>query len=85
MINSNGGIFAASGRIPSGDFPGEPAGVFYSQDYGRTWIQINEGLTNLNVLTLAIDAEGYLYAGSYSYPNPSPADGVFRSVKSTIE
>jgi photosystem II stability/assembly factor-like uncharacterized protein len=85
VINSNGGIFAASGRIPSGDFPDKPAGVFYSQDNGRTWTQINEGLTNLNVLTLALDAEGYLYAGTYSYPNPSLADGVFRTMKSTVE
>jgi hypothetical protein len=80
VINTNGEIFAASYSFN----PQQPSeGVFYSNDHGSSWSRINDGLSDFNVLTLAIDFEGYLYAGSFSFPGPG--SGVFRTVKSTIE
>ncbi|HVO73328.1 MAG TPA: T9SS type A sorting domain-containing protein, partial [Ignavibacteriaceae bacterium] len=51
-------------------------GMFSSTDNGNTWSKINEGLSNPNVLSLAADSSGYLYAGTFG--------GVFRSNSSTI-
>ncbi len=48
------------------------SGVYKSGDSGTTWeVCTNSGLTNLNVVSLAIDASGKLYAGT--------EDGVFAS------
>ncbi|MBI3194441.1 MAG: T9SS type A sorting domain-containing protein [Ignavibacteriae bacterium] len=58
-------------------------GVYYSEDKGKQWLQVNSGLTNLLVWSLAADSFGYVYVGTES--------GIFRStqpvnsVKSTEE
>lgn len=70
VFNSHGHIFAAIGIFGTGT----PEGVFYSQDNGESWTQINQGLTNLNVFSLLVDSEDYLYAAT------ARRSGVFRSV-----
>jgi photosystem II stability/assembly factor-like uncharacterized protein len=59
-------------------------GVFRSADAGASWKQLNDGLTNLNINTLAIDPSGnFLHAGSRMGvfdiqlsipPQPNPID-----------
>lgn len=49
--------------------------MFLSIDNGDNWAQINSGLTNLDVASLALSHNGYIFAGTGS--------GVFRSVEST--
>ena len=39
-------------------------GVFRSPDNGQTWEAINDGLTSLKVLSMAIKADGTLFAGT---------------------
>jgi len=60
VFNSNGNLFIATNG----------AGVF------RDSIQINDGLTDLNVLSLAVNSGGYIFAGTNN-------SGVFRSTQST--
>ena len=48
-------------------------GVQISSDNGGTWLPINNGLTNLNVVTIGINSDGVLFAGT-------AGGGVFRSV-----
>jgi hypothetical protein len=50
------------------------SGVFKSTDYGLHWSQANDGLGNLYVNTLSIDAGGVIYAGTQG--------GVYTSVDS---
>lgn len=38
-------------------------GIFRSSDHGVTWFEVSTGLTNLNVLSLAVQ-DGYIYAGN---------------------
>lgn len=67
-INLSGHIFAAK---PVGN----AIGVFRSTNNGLSWNSINTGLTNPNVWSLAINPNGYIFAGTKG--------GVFRSVQST--
>lgn len=61
-INDAGHIFAGTiGR-----------GVYRSTDQGKTWSEVNNGLTNTLVLALIINSEQHLFAGTY-------LGGVFRS------
>jgi len=60
-INSTGYIFA-------GTYFG---GIYRSADNGENWTQINVGLTNTDIRTLATNSSGHIFAGSSS--------GVFRS------
>ena len=63
MILPDGVIFAGTGR-----------GVFRSLDNGFIWQNFSEGLPeNSYQISLAYDAHGYLYAGTWG-------DGVFRSM-----
>jgi hypothetical protein len=47
-----------------------------SMNNGTTWTPVNSGLTNLAVRSLAINSDGYIFAGT-------EGSGVFRSVKTT--
>ncbi|MCW8813406.1 MAG: T9SS type A sorting domain-containing protein, partial [Chlorobium sp.] len=47
-------------------------GVYYSENYGQSWIQLISGLNYLNVKSLAIDSNEFLYAGT-------DYGGVYRS------
>jgi photosystem II stability/assembly factor-like uncharacterized protein len=72
IFNSQGHAFVGCGR-----YFVEPEGVFYSTDNGETWTQVNSGLTNKYVLSLAVDViSGYVFAGTYR-------NGVFRTEKFT--
>ncbi len=74
VINSAGHIFVGSiFSFPTGEYDG----VFCSADNGETWTQCNQGLTNINISSLAVDSAGFLYAGTWG-------DGVFRTKEPTI-
>jgi len=51
-------------------------GVFLSDDYGQSWKPINNGLTNLKILSLVLDSE-YIFAGVGGYG--TKGGSVFRS------
>lgn len=51
-------------------------GVFFSEDNGQNWLAVNNGMTNLNVTGLVINARGYLFAATFS--------GVFRSMDNGV-
>ncbi|MCX6133739.1 MAG: T9SS type A sorting domain-containing protein [Ignavibacteriales bacterium] len=55
---------------------GEPCGVIRSTDFGQTWFEVNSGLTNLFLTSLAVsvgdDGSKNLFAGTWG-------GGVFRS------
>jgi len=53
-----------------------PTGCMISYDNGQNWTSINSGLTNINIQTLDISPEGYLYSTSM-FPSK-----VFRSTSS---
>lgn len=57
----NNYVFAGSGG----------SGIYRSTDNGNSWTLVNNGLTSYNILSLAVAANGYIFAGTY--------DGVFRS------
>jgi ligand-binding sensor domain-containing protein len=40
------------------------SGVYKSEDYGNTWIQLNNGLTDLYVYSLVMGSNGILFAGT---------------------
>jgi hypothetical protein len=65
-INSSGHIFAGTYR----------SGVFRSTDNGDSWTEVNNGLTNMTVLSLVVNAGGHIFAGT-------DGGGIFRSVQST--
>jgi len=53
----------------------ETNGIYYSTDFGETWSQLNSGLANTSILSLNMDLEDYVYAGT--------AGGLFRSILKT--
>jgi hypothetical protein len=65
-VNSRGHIYAG----------GSTLGVHRSFNDGKSWEQINSGLSNLSILALAFSREGHLFAGTRG-------GGVFRSAAST--
>jgi photosystem II stability/assembly factor-like uncharacterized protein len=67
VVNSKGIIYGAT----------FDNGIFKSSDNGDNWTAINSGLTNLDVYCLAVNTDGYLFAGCLIY------GGVFRSIQST--
>ncbi len=71
LVNEHPNVWMFSGPIFAGTTGG---GVFESKDWGQTWKQVNEGLTDLNVSALAADSLGYLYAATDS--------GIFKSINS---
>ena len=74
--NSLGHLFCSSkNQFDIGSInPG--SGVFRSTDYGDTWEQINNGLAILDIRSLAMDSDDYLYAGTWGH-------SVFRTATST--
>lgn len=40
------------------------SGIYKSEDYGNTWVQVNNGLTDLNVYSLAMNSAGQIIAGT---------------------
>jgi len=60
VTDTPGYIFAGT----TGD-PRFSKGVFRSSDNGESWIQVNNGLTDLNISSLFVDYELNLYVGTY--------------------
>ncbi|NEP49108.1 MAG: hypothetical protein F6K65_09875, partial [Moorea sp. SIO3C2] len=54
-------------------FVGTNNGIFRSRDEGRNWVEINKGLTNLDIYSLAVNQKGYIFAGATE-------GNVFRSI-----
>lgn len=67
---SSGDIFAGIGNWGGIS----PEGVFYSNNNGTTWLELNGGLTDRNVTSFAIDSSRYVFVGTWD-------NGVFRSSK----
>jgi photosystem II stability/assembly factor-like uncharacterized protein len=57
--NSQGHLFAGTFNYGSG--------VKRSTDYGVTWESINSGLPTMDIRSIAVDSEDYLYAGPWGY------------------
>jgi Secretion system C-terminal sorting domain len=62
-------VFGSGGVIYSGTLG---SGIYKSDNYGVTWVQKNNGLTDLNVYSLAVNSSGQIFAGT-------AASGVFFS------
>ncbi len=73
-INSIGYLFAAAGNT-STQFVG--AGIYRSTNRGDSWVQVNSGLTLTNALSVALNPNGDVYAGT-------AFTGVFRSVDTAL-
>lgn len=58
------GLYAGTGN----------AGIFFSGDYGESWITRNSGITNLNIKSITRDTSGFMYAGSKSLTLFTSAD-----------
>ena len=70
LLSSNPPYFAINneGYIFAGSWEG---GVYRSIDNGDTWVEINNGLTNFDISSIAVDSSGNVFVGTQS--------GVFRS------
>ena len=65
------------------------AGVFVSTDYGQDWEKMNTGLSTMNVLSLATDRHGFLYAATDSgiFKTAGPVTGIvspYREIPETF-
>jgi len=72
-LNSEGEIFAAA---DGGDFWTSLSGVYSSADDGKSWKLLKAGLSDIAVYSLAIDKQGFIYAGAkngfvYRSSNPT--------------
>ncbi len=63
-INTQVGLSWSSGLLEGMLVGTEDSGVFLFSDEGDSLGSRNEGLTNLNVQALALDNNGYIYAGT---------------------
>ena len=63
-LNSQVGLTFSDGTLEGMLLGTEDSGVFLYSDEGDSLGSRNEGLTNLNVLTLHLDNNGYVYAGT---------------------
>jgi photosystem II stability/assembly factor-like uncharacterized protein len=61
--------FNSSNHIYAGTLGG---GVYRSTNNGVSWVQINNGLTDLSVRSVAVNSSGHIFAGTQS-------GGIFRS------
>jgi len=71
--NSIGHIFSGTSNFGTG--------VWRSTDYGDTWEQINSGLPTMDVRSVAVDSEDYLYAGPWGYSLFKTTTSTFVSVE----
>ena len=67
-IDGNDNIYIGTGSV----FIGNSSGVFYSNDYGLSFVEINTGLPDTTVLSMAINNDNIVYTalaneGVYSY------------------
>jgi photosystem II stability/assembly factor-like uncharacterized protein len=53
------------------------SGIWRSTDFGDTWTQINTGLPTMDIRSVAVDADDYLYAGTNGY-------SMYKTTTSTI-
>lgn len=74
-IDSRGDLFAGTKGGGYDDLP-TYFGVYRSRDNGETWLSENAGLTNRSVLSLAINAGDFIFAGT--------EHGLFRSAGPTF-
>ncbi len=45
-------------------FVGTHRGIFRSRDRGKNWVEVNNGLTNIDIYSLAVNEKGYIFAGA---------------------
>jgi hypothetical protein len=64
LINSQVGLSYSSGSTEGMIIGTKELGVFLFSDEGDSLGSRNEGLTNLNIQTLTLDNNGYVYAGT---------------------
>ena len=74
VADGEGNIYAGTQLTDSSGMIVQNGGVLKSSDKGQTWITIDSGLTDNNIVSLSISASGYLFAGSEFY-------GLFRSIR----
>ena len=74
--NSLGHLFCGSKNQSDYNSINPGSGVFRSTDYGDTWEKINNGLPILDIRSLAVDSDDYLYAGTWG-------QSVYRTATST--
>ena len=75
LITASGKIYCTSGK------------VYYSDDNGDTWIEKSNGLPNENITSLALGADGTLYAGtanSWIYCSTDGGDTWLQPLYNTI-
>jgi hypothetical protein len=81
-INSVGTIYVGLG----GGFSGTTSkGVFYSNNNGDNWFELNDGLINNAIRSLTIDHDDFLYAGNtegqvYKTTNSSTANSLSKTL-----
>jgi photosystem II stability/assembly factor-like uncharacterized protein len=74
-INSDGQMFSQGGS----------AGAFRSIDNGESWEQVNNGLVDVYIVAVTVDANDVVYASSMEWELPPPpagpgvVEGLFRS------
>ncbi|QMU28141.1 T9SS type A sorting domain-containing protein [Adhaeribacter radiodurans] len=77
VFNIQGHLFAGTSNIAESSSPGAYGeGVFTSTNNGQTWQSLNNGLINLNIINLAIDASDKLYLGT-NEDQDGQAGGVY--------
>lgn len=57
------------------------SGVFRSTDYGANWHQINSGLPTMDIRSVAVDNDDYLYAGAWGHSLYKTTTSTVTSVK----
>ncbi len=66
---SSGYLFATEGLVNIES----PKGIYFTSDRGTTWTECNDGLTDKLIRVIAVDKQGYAYAGTKT--------GVFKTTK----
>jgi photosystem II stability/assembly factor-like uncharacterized protein len=63
IVDPNDRLFVSTGSI-KGVYDFSPAGVFTSTDDGASWTQVSSGLSNQNIIALALTGDNHLLAAS---------------------